>query len=530
MSNIGISSANQDPSDHSDRRYDVFLSYRRSDGSDFARRLRRKLQNAHRILPTTAAPLRVYLDRIQARADLDFYSETVLPALSASKWLVVVATPDAAVRLDADKDWIAREINDFSARHGLDHIRVVHAAGDELPDLPSNLVAKMASAQKIDLRGFFGFLPAARAQEDWESLLATLFALGPEQMSALRREEERQARNRLARVTGAVAGAAVFATGLSGYAIYQAAASRNNVDRAATLLGAYADPSDFGVCDGLQALWDNGATRKPIPAMECQIARADALWYAGDQDEARKTLGTWEEFSAGLDNRSPDLAEELTHARHLYEMSRIEYRHNEATGLWLVNEDPLPPNGRESALQALDEIERSLAEIDHLEIARNSLSFTLWPLLRMIENTGDMATSRSVMERAAKMLEPYAQFNMEFGASPDDEWLLDYGLLARRIAFSALEAGDDAKALNWSKIAVDVFDSFAQTHPWALYQHGLARMVRGDVLEGTGANGAADFDIASMQMTASIKNADPDWAELPNVRRSLAYVESKRAP
>jgi len=77
--------------------YDAFISYRRSDGATIARWLRRRLQDY--TLPPRIAEgrkrLSVYLDTAFERANEDFWSNNIEPALKASRYLVVVATPNA---------------------------------------------------------------------------------------------------------------------------------------------------------------------------------------------------------------------------------------------------------------------------------------------------------------------------------------------------------------------------------------------------------------------------------------------------
>lgn len=512
----------------SDFEFDVFLSYRRSDGSGFAKRFRRLLQNAHRRLPVQAKPMDVYLDRIQARADLDFYRETVRPAVLSSRWLVLVATPNAKERPEGQNDWIARELEDFIAHRGLEFVRVVHAKGDTLPELPHELNPQMEAAQKIDLRGLFGLLPSSQAQEDWESLLATLFALEADHMPDLRREEEKLQRTRLARVAGGVVGAAVFATGLSGYAIYQNAISVRNVDRAAAILAANFDPEQPGACDGLEALWSNGATRRAVPAMTCLIARADFHWFNDDFVRARAVFGTWDAFTATLPSLGSDLRQELAEARHLYEYNLLQYEQFEAVGSWFG--DPIPADGRATSLRALAEVERALGEVDYLESVPDHLHNVLWPLLNSLEATGNGEEARAIMIRAASALEPHAQFSMRASASPNDPWVLDYGLLARRIAYYANAVGEDDLAKTWSDKAIDAFGSFQQTEPEGLYQHALARIVHGSILEERGEDARLFYETAKDLNDAAISLADVDWERWKEAQENVTYLKTKTAP
>ena len=97
--------------------YDAFVSYRRSDGNKVARWLRRELQ-AFRLPGSLGGrfnrQLRVYLDTAYERGPSDFYELNIKPAVLSSRFLLVVATPDALGRLGGE-DWIVREVSDFVA-------------------------------------------------------------------------------------------------------------------------------------------------------------------------------------------------------------------------------------------------------------------------------------------------------------------------------------------------------------------------------------------------------------------------------
>jgi hypothetical protein len=78
--------------------YDAFISYRRSDGSNVARWLRRQLEAFRVPRPLRerfGRQLRVYIDTAYERGTSDFYEHKIKPALLGSRFLLVVATPDA---------------------------------------------------------------------------------------------------------------------------------------------------------------------------------------------------------------------------------------------------------------------------------------------------------------------------------------------------------------------------------------------------------------------------------------------------
>jgi hypothetical protein len=53
--------------------------------------------------------LRVYLDTAYERGTSDFYELNIRPALMSSRFLIVVATPNAMRRPSGAEDWIERE-------------------------------------------------------------------------------------------------------------------------------------------------------------------------------------------------------------------------------------------------------------------------------------------------------------------------------------------------------------------------------------------------------------------------------------
>ena len=82
--------------------YDAFISYRRSDGIAVARWLRRALESFR--VPRSMRNgydrrLRIYIDTAYERGTSDFYENNIRPALLASRFLLIVATPNALRRL-----------------------------------------------------------------------------------------------------------------------------------------------------------------------------------------------------------------------------------------------------------------------------------------------------------------------------------------------------------------------------------------------------------------------------------------------
>ena len=217
--------------------FEAFISYRRSDGAAFARRLRRALQDfrAPKSLRNSLTPLRVYLDTIYERATNDFYERVIRPALLESRYLIVVATPEAVDRGPDKVDWIRREIHDFEAGPNAGNLIVVLAKDPVAVPLPGELNRRYPNLQLIDLRGlsalsFLNPLKAARLSEGMVKLAAPLLGLAPEHMPSLLREEERRQQFRLGLAAGATTATVAAVAGLSVWALQ----SRNSAVDALT--------------------------------------------------------------------------------------------------------------------------------------------------------------------------------------------------------------------------------------------------------------------------------------------------------
>ncbi|MBP5089158.1 toll/interleukin-1 receptor domain-containing protein [Pseudomonas chlororaphis] len=217
--------------------FDVFISYRRSDGTQAARRLRQKLQryDIHsRLKHLRREKLKVFLDTVYERGADDFYERNIRPALLSSRHLIVLASPDAISRPGSD-DWIQREIQDFRAHRGTENILVVRTAGELFEKLPGDLDITAPNIQIIDLRrsGFFSMmspLHTSRLADEWIKLVAPLFDVPTADMPRLRREQELAQQRVLAMVLGGSAGAIAFAVALSWYALNQQRASQQTLD------------------------------------------------------------------------------------------------------------------------------------------------------------------------------------------------------------------------------------------------------------------------------------------------------------
>lgn len=298
--------------------FDAFISYRRSDGSAVAQWLRRALVGYRPPKPLRAKyarPLRVYLDTSYERGAIDFYRDTIRPALLASRWLVVVATPDAVRRREGTEDWIAREVADFSAGPNGRNIVVVRGAGEFSGPLPADIAERFPNIEIVDLRGAarFSFLNpvrAARHGSEKLKLVAPLLDVEPADMPRLRQEEEGRQQVRLGAASGAVLGVLAVVTGVSVLAID----ARNRAVRALedsmfAVAGMALEASRLGRsneavsgirdaivnrgCDLVDKFREGALAEPPIAELVmCRIERARSREQLGEHDLARRELAT----------------------------------------------------------------------------------------------------------------------------------------------------------------------------------------------------------------------------------------------
>ena len=135
--------------------YDAFVSYRRADAQGAARWIRRELEHfrpPRQLRDRYGRKLRVYLDTAYERGTNDFFEGSIKPALLASRYLVVLASPDAVTREDKGSDWMWREIEVFQGGPSSGNILVVRVAGELDGPLPAGLAERFPNMEIIDLR------------------------------------------------------------------------------------------------------------------------------------------------------------------------------------------------------------------------------------------------------------------------------------------------------------------------------------------------------------------------------------------
>lgn len=189
--------------------YDAFISYRRSDGSRTAQWLRKELESYRppkKLQMAAGKRLRIYLDTAYERGTEDFYEQSIRPALLAAHYLIVIATPDAVARPQGTSDWIQREVHDFAETPQYRNVLVVRGAGDASVPLPADLNQRFPNAEII-LRGaslWTRLTPmlSGRLAHEKLKLVAPLLGIPPNQMPALRMEEERRQQLRIGATVG----------------------------------------------------------------------------------------------------------------------------------------------------------------------------------------------------------------------------------------------------------------------------------------------------------------------------------------
>jgi WD40 repeat protein len=217
----------------SDFEYEAFLSYRRSDGSRYARTLRRVLMEfrfprALRAYQRPRPPA-IYFDRIFESATEDFFEHTIKPALEHSRQLIIVATPDSRKpRANGVPNWVVREIQHFASFVPPRAILVAVAKGDLLAPLPAAVDELLPNVQRVDIRGLtplrFLWPPLAwRAHDEILGLVASLYTVAPRDMPTLRQEA---ARRRNVNISTLAVGALALVGLLSGLLIWAVTSER----------------------------------------------------------------------------------------------------------------------------------------------------------------------------------------------------------------------------------------------------------------------------------------------------------------
>lgn len=502
-------SAESDESPAANFAFDAFISYRRSDGTKAARRLRQKLQRydiSKRLRHQRQRKLNVFLDTVYERGTDDFYERNIRPALLSSRRLIVLATPDAILRPDGD-DWIQREIQEFRAQRGSENILVVRVVGDFLAQLPGDLDVTTPNIQIIDLRtdGFWSAvspLRSSRLADEWIKLVAPLFDVLPEDMPRLRREQELAQQRMLATATGGIAGAIAFAAAFSWYALNQQRASQQTLDNslfATSRVIETASGLNLGeghenqkrsmlmtACDLFDNLADQSARVKfELEVLNCDIDRVYALIELGELERARTFL------------------------RVIEPQVRARYAEKYTEAWAEAVSSVLDLSIKISLLSARDDAEKIRVLVDntrdHAELFKSHPSFILAAshfsrvdvLTNAMEKVSDFKGSADVTEKAAALFKAMTRKNIDRATEPDEEAerRQNYGFsraatLHRRLAWLQTEKLNDnagalattAGALALVQTGLSVTKNGSEQYIDLLGEEMLAEEVRGTAL------------------------------------------------
>jgi WD40 repeat protein len=289
--------------DSSSHRFDLFISYRRSDGSALAKLVQSRLQSLRlgqdfvRQLPAAASerlrrPLRVFLDTAYERAGDDFLTKKILPALDSSRYLLVVSTPDAfqpvVTSSGSVPNWLCREIDhflDYRGEAGWSDVLLAMGPGAPLDQFPGRL-SERSRWDWVDLRGprrrsFFDDAADAAVSK----LAGALYDIPERLLPTLRRDMQRRRLLLATAITSASIVLAATMAALAGYAFHERDLASDRLNEAvrqrARSLAAVADlrtASGDGTLATLTALEASpktgGDARPPVPGVEAALYRA----------------------------------------------------------------------------------------------------------------------------------------------------------------------------------------------------------------------------------------------------------------
>lgn len=380
--------------------YDAFISYRRSDGTRAARRLRQLLKSYRlpkSVKNSRTGRLRVFLDTVYERGASDFYERTIYPALKASRYLLIVATPDA-VRRAKGEDWIAREIADFSASDNAGNIIVVRALGDFDGRLPADVGERYPNIQIIDMRDvsrLSRFLPqrAARLADEKLKIVAPLFDVPLENMPLLRAEEERQQMRRLGGLAGGGTAIVAAVAGLSLYALH----SQWQGQQALTQSFRVTQDAIYGVVAQYAESEPLRSPSRELVLQNCDMAnRLGALSGEATLPETNLACRLEENLAIALANTAdvkPDLfRREIDAARQIYDReplgkTRLLKIVRNGYSTWLSFQQYIDPGRTGEVWTAVAEFEGGLAKRMQKDASPGILSTGVTDMLEAYKRT-----------------------------------------------------------------------------------------------------------------------------------------------
>jgi MTH538 TIR-like domain (DUF1863) len=148
----GSDAAGVAPPEGSRKSYDAFISYAYRADAVFAQALQRGLQHLAKPWNRRRA-MEVFRDETSLAASPGLWP-SIQAALDASRWFIVLASPEAA-----RSRWVSEEITYWVSRKGADHLLVVVTAGRWLWDKASGDLSLASTAWNTELRGVFPVEP-----------------------------------------------------------------------------------------------------------------------------------------------------------------------------------------------------------------------------------------------------------------------------------------------------------------------------------------------------------------------------------
>ncbi|HEX7186235.1 MAG TPA: hypothetical protein VF756_30700 [Thermoanaerobaculia bacterium] len=169
---------------------------------------------------STPRSLDIYLDTIYEQANEDFFKKTIMPALLASRRLIVVHTPNALkAQKDGSANWLVREIEFFRTLPQRENISIALAKGNGA-ELPAKLHIYFPNIEIVDLRRL-GLLNGREVRDRLLVFIATLYDIPPKRMPDLRQEERRRKQRHLKIIASSLIMVSLAATGLLGWFTYE---------------------------------------------------------------------------------------------------------------------------------------------------------------------------------------------------------------------------------------------------------------------------------------------------------------------
>jgi hypothetical protein len=521
--------------------YDAFVSYRRSDGERTAHWIRRELQAfrpPRTLRDRLPQQLRIYLDVAYEQGSTDFFENTIRPALLASRFLIVVATPDAVLRANGQDDWIAREIDEFSRGPSGRNLLLVRGAGAFNGPLPGDLLTRFQHIEIIDLRdvGRFWFLNplrASRISDEKLKLIAPIVGIPAQDMPVLRREQERIQQERIGAAAGAVLAVFLIISVLTVYALISRSRATTTLEStlAATgsivlKLGGSNDSTAFSeearknlindVCDlfdGLRTQANADARARPL--LICYVQRARDYEALKEADKARQLLQKAVAEATSVHARSHTTDDGRSIVLALNELSDFFQRQGDATAL----------------AASLKEADRTIAALQahypDQPFFPEARARRLQILAGLDDLQGQPSEQLSVLDQAAVFAEEAAQ--KQFEQKQALMFALKGELLMSAAEIASRVVGADA-ALDRLKAAVSVLDAAARAdeHGNEAALNGIAVYAMVAALEANRGNveAAADARAEGRRRLRALDNSQvKDQSERERLQRIRAVLD-----